>query len=120
MSFVKKTRTRTKVHCFCNKCNGALVDPRTKSKHTLRNINYKEAGLFELPDDDEMGDNEMEINFQEADEMDDNAMEYELLPELFSEIPGPLPERNYIFLTKKMSINESENSQPVKKGKFSD
>jgi hypothetical protein len=121
MSFAKKTRTRTKVHCFCNKCNGALVDPRTRSKHTLRSINSNEAGPSGLlPDDDEMGDNEMEINYQEADEMDDNAMEYEPLPELLSEITGPLPERNYIFLTKKMLINESENSQLVKKGKISD
>ena len=76
MSFANKIRTRTKVHCFCNKCNGALVDPKTRSKH--RSINYKEAGPSRLlPDDDEMGDNEIEINYQEADEMDYNAMEYE-------------------------------------------
>ena len=40
-------------------------------------------------------------------------MEYEL-----SDIPGLLPERNYLFLTKKMPINESENPQLVK-GKIS-
>ncbi|RGB30966.1 hypothetical protein C1646_764673 [Rhizophagus diaphanus] len=112
MSFAKKSRTRTKVHCFCNKCNGVLVDPRTRSKH--RSINYKEAGPFRLLlDDDEMGDNKIKINYQEADEMDYNVMEYEL-----PDIPGPLPERNYLFLTKKMPINESENSQLVK-GKIS-
>ena len=62
MSFAKKTKTRTKVHCFCNKCNGALVDPRTRSKH--RSINYKEAGPSGiLPDDDEMGDNEIKIDY---------------------------------------------------------
>ncbi|RGB39835.1 hypothetical protein C1646_754081 [Rhizophagus diaphanus] len=108
MSFAKKSRTRTKVYCFCNKCNGALVDLRTKSKH--RSINYKEAGPSRLlPDNDEMGDNEIEINYQEADKMDYKAMEYKL-----SDIPGPLPERNYLFLTKKMPINESENLQLVK------
>jgi hypothetical protein len=112
MSFTNKSRTRTKVHCFCDKCNGALVDPRTKSKHMLRNVNYNEAGPSGPP---EMGDNETEINYQEVDEMDDNAMEYEPLSELLTDIP---PERNYIFLTKKMPINKSEDSRLVK-GKFS-
>ncbi|CAB5193401.1 unnamed protein product [Rhizophagus irregularis] len=93
MSFAKKTRMRTKVHCFCNKCNGALVDPRTRSKH--RSINYKEDGPSGLlPDNDEIGDNEIEINYQEADEMDYNAIEYEPLSELSSDIPGPLPEED--------------------------
>ena len=96
MSFANKTRTRTKVHCFCNKCNGALVDPRTKAKHALKNINCKEAGLSGPPDN-KTGNNEIEINFQEADKMDDNAMEYEPLPELLSEIPGPLHEEIIIF-----------------------
>ncbi|PKC09213.1 hypothetical protein RhiirA5_415965 [Rhizophagus irregularis] len=113
MSFAKKTRMRTKVHCFCNKCNGALVDPRTRSKH--RSINYKEDGPSGLlPDNDEIGDNEIEINYQEADEMDYNAIEYEPLSELSSDIPGPLPVRNYLFLTKKIPINELENPQLVK------
>ena len=26
-------KRRTKVQCFCNKCNGKLVDPRTKRSH---------------------------------------------------------------------------------------
>ena len=29
MSFQTK-RVRTKVYCYCKKCNGSLVDPRTK------------------------------------------------------------------------------------------
>src|SRR5436190_4001925 len=29
-------RIRTKVFCYCKKCNGALVDPRTKLKHTTK------------------------------------------------------------------------------------
>src|ERR1044071_4373022 len=43
-------------------------------------------------------------------EIDDNAMEYD----------PPVTERDYNFLTKKMPINESEKSQIIKKGKFSD
>src|SRR5436189_1684777 len=29
-------KIRTKVFCYCKKCNGALVDPRTKLKHTSK------------------------------------------------------------------------------------
>src|SRR5437868_13951860 len=29
-------RIRTKVFCYCKKCNGTLVDPRTKLKHTSK------------------------------------------------------------------------------------
>ena len=27
------TKTRNKVQCDCSKCNGRLVDPRTRKKH---------------------------------------------------------------------------------------
>jgi hypothetical protein len=123
MTLDRKTRKRTKVQCFCNKCNGALADPRAKIKHMSRGINYQEVGLSELPD--EMSNIEMDYDEKDYDETDydetgDNEMEHEPLPEIFSEITGPLPERNYVFLTKKMPINESANSQFVKKGKFSD
>ena len=123
MSLNRSTRTRTKVQCFCNKCNSALVDLRTKKRHMSKRINYQEARPFRLPDemdDIEMDDNEIKINYQEVglfrlpdemgdiemndDETDDNAMEYPL----------------HIFLTKKLPINESAKSQFVKKGKISD
>jgi hypothetical protein len=110
MSFVKKTRTRTKVHCFCNNCKGALVDPRTKLRHKLKTINIQDVGPSEVSD--EMYDTEI----NQADETNDNEMEYEPLPETL-EITG---QRNYIFLTKKMPINKSAHSQIVKKGKISD
>src|SRR6266487_2736784 len=58
MSFAKSTRTRMKVQCFCNKCNGALVNPRTKKRHMSKRINYQEARPSGLPD--EMDDIEME------------------------------------------------------------
>src|SRR3989337_2117887 len=35
-------RIRTKVFC-CKKCNGALVDPRTKLKHASKYKNYQGA-----------------------------------------------------------------------------
>ena len=29
-------RTQSKVQCFCSKCNGNLVDPRTKKAHEMK------------------------------------------------------------------------------------
>ena len=29
-------RTWSKVQCFCSKCNGTLVDPRTKKTHEMK------------------------------------------------------------------------------------
>src|SRR5207248_7306331 len=117
MSLNRSTRTRTKVQCFCNKCNSALVNSRTKKRHMSKRINYQEVRPFGLPDemdDIEMNNNEIEINYQEVrpfglldemgdiemndDETDDNAMEYPL----------------HIFLTKKLPINELAKSQFVK------
>jgi len=39
-------RTRTKVYCYCKKCNGSLVDPRTKIQHSLKFKNYQEGEPF--------------------------------------------------------------------------
>jgi hypothetical protein len=126
MSFIIKPRTRTKVQCFCDKCEGELVDPRTKTKHEeLMTRKINNGRLSGLPDEmvpDEMGDIEMYDNGQEAgpselpglpdemrevdnNRMDDDAME--------------LPERNYNFLTKKLPMHESAKYQSVKKGKIS-
>src|SRR5215213_4928062 len=96
MSLAGSKRTRTKVQCFCIKCNGMLVDPRTKKSHMSRRIiNYQEVGPFWLPDemdddnemngnkmddnemdDNEMNDNEMDDNEMDDNEIDDNEMEY--------------------------------------------
>jgi hypothetical protein len=103
MSFARSTRTRTKVQCFCVKCNGALVDPRTKKRHVSKRINYGPS--------DEIDDIEM-VGYNEpgpSDEIGDIEMGY-----------NEFPERNLIFLTKKLPINESEKSQIIKKGKISD
>ena len=116
MSLAGSKRTRTKVQCFCIKCNGTLVDPRTKKSHMSRRIiNYQETGPSWLPDemndiemddngtDDEMDDdNEMDGNEMNDNEMDDNEMEYPL----------------HIFLTKKLPINKSAKYQKVKKEEY--
>src|ERR1700722_18627179 len=68
MSFAIKPRMRVKVQCFCDKCEGELVDLRMKTKHKelmSRKIKYQDAGLSGLPDkmddnkiyDDKMYDN---------------------------------------------------------------
>src|SRR5881398_3281977 len=108
MSLAGSKRTRTKVQCFCIKCNGTLVDPRTKKSHMSRRIiNYQEAGLSWLPD--EMDDIEMDDNGTDDNEMDDNEIED-------NEMEYPL----HIFLTKKLPINKSAKYQKVKKGRISD
>src|SRR5207249_1006930 len=66
MSFQTK-RVRTKVYYYCKKCNGSLVDPRTKKRHISKRINYEEPRPF-----DEIDDIEMDFN-----EIDDNAMEHD-------------------------------------------
>ena len=111
-----QTRTRTKVLCFCKKCNGLLVDPRTRSKHATKytsariNINLEqEAGPTPLP------------------EIIDPLPPLPPLPEIIDPLPDPLPdiidplsERNYSFLAKKVPIHESENFRKGKIGKISD
>ena len=94
MSFAIKPRTRAKVQCFCDKCEGELVDPRTKTKHEelmSRKIKYQDAGLSGLPDkmdDDEMYDNRQKTGLSglpdEMDIYDDNEQEASpfRLPEL--------------------------------------
>ena len=72
MSFAIKPRMRVKVQCFCDKCEGELVDLRMKMKHKefmSRKIKYQDAGLSGLPDkmdDDEMYDDEMYDNGQKT------------------------------------------------------
>lgn len=137
---VPTTRTRTKVHCFCRKCNGKLVDPRMKNTHIMKsagnysgNNNCQKAGPSITEPSDANDDNIMEYNQLHADDdnvmgydllyADDNVMEYNLLPEITDPLPEviePFSERNYVFLTKKMPIHEPANFQMVKKGKISD
>src|SRR5207248_3008107 len=138
MSLAGSKRTRTKVQCFCIKCNGTLVDPRTKKSHMSRRIiNSQEAGPSWLPDEiddiemddnrtddemdddnemngNEMNDNEMDDNEMDDNEMDDNEMDDNEMDD--NEMEYPL----HIFLTKKLPINKSAKYQKVKKGRISD
>src|SRR3954447_5050563 len=101
-------RIRTKVFYYCKKCNGVLVDPRTKLKHTSKyqpsiagpsravaepsgaepfSVNQSDAEPSDAePSDAEPSDTEPAINY---DEMEWNPIER-------------LSERNNIFLTKKL------------------
>ena len=114
MSFARKTSTRTKVYCYCKKCMGALVDPRTRNRHMAKKDtphDYQEAG----PSIDPERDNEM-------DDRDDNEMACDPLPEITDLLPEVInePQRNYSFLTKKLPMHESESFQTIKKRKISD
>src|ERR1041384_7861752 len=113
-------RIRTKVFCYCKKCNGALVDPRTKLKHMTKyqssiagpssavaepsgaepfGVNQSDAEPSDAePSDAEPSDAEPAINY---DEMEWDPIER-------------LSERNNIFLTKKLSHESAK-----RKGKIS-
>src|ERR1044071_9161751 len=88
-------RIRTKVFCYCKKCNGALVDPRTKLKHTSK---YQSSIADPSSADAELSDAKPAINY---DEMEWDPIER-------------LSERNNIFLTKKLSYESAK-----RKGKIS-
>ena len=88
------TRTRTKIYCFCKKCNGLLlVDPRTKNSHMSK---YTGSSITE-PSNDDAPSNDSDIEME---------MEYN---------KSPLSGSNYLFLTKKLPIQ-----QKIKKEKISD
>src|SRR5436305_14865665 len=128
MSLAESKRTRTKVQCFCIKCNGTLIDPRMKKSHMLRRISkYQEVRPSWLPDemddiemddnrtDDEMDDdNEMNGNEMDDNKMDDNEIDDNEIDD--NEMEYPL----HIFLTKKLPINKLAKYQKVKKGRISD
>jgi hypothetical protein len=131
----KTTRTRTKVHCFCKKCKGLLVDPRTKRKHSLKytslvennfdGINdYQETGSSNTKSSESNANKQSEAGPSNAEPSNDvviDEIEYDLLPEITDLSPEIIEvDNNYFFLTKKLPIHESAKSQKVKKGKISD
>lgn len=130
------TRIRTKVHCYCERCDGKLVDPRTKEKHKLKyklrnfsgNNNYQEVGPSIIEPSDADDNDAVEYDPLHADNDNDDAdsnniMDYHLLSEIagsLSEVIEPSSERNYSFLIRKMPIHKSVKFQSVRKGKLSD
>ena len=104
MSF-QTARTRTKVICFCKKCKGSLVDPRTKLDHKSRFTVVKN-----LSDSfNNSVNNAIDSN---------NQMECDLIVPIADVLlPEIMAERNYIFLTNKSLMLESKK---LRKGKISD
>lgn len=120
--------TRTKVHCYCKKCGGKLVDPRTRDSHRLKHKyadNYQETG----PSNAEPSYANKNYNYQQEAEPSNIGLSLphaignnDSLPgntDSLPEIIEPLFENNFSFLIKKMSIHESAKSQNIKKGKIS-
>jgi hypothetical protein len=120
--------TRTKVHCFCKKCGGKLVDPRTRDNHRLKYKhanNYQEVG----PSNAEPSYADEDYNYQQETGPSDvepstsyairNNDSLPVITDSLPEIIEPLFEKNFSFLTKRMPIHESAKSQ-IKKGKISD
>jgi len=129
-------RIRTKVFCYCKKCNGALVDPRTKLKHTSKYNNYQGAessitgpsrAVAEPSDAEHFGVNQSDAEPSDAEPSDAepsdaerfgvNPSDAEPADEMEWDPIERLSERNNIFLTKKLPIHESAK---IRKGKISD
>src|SRR3989337_2014778 len=109
---------RTKVFCYCKKCNGALVDPRTKLKHTSKYNNYQGAEssiagpsrAVAKPSDDEPSDSEP----SDAERFGVNPSDAEPYNEMEWDPIERLSERNNVFLTKKLPHESAK-----RKGKIS-
>ena len=113
----KITRTRTFKICYCRKCDGRkLVDPRTKEEHESKYVrinfdinNYQEAGPSDTGPSDTVPDTR-----PSADAFDNNfdvEIEYKLLP-MITDLSS---ERNYCYLTKKLSVLLYTNRQSKKR-----
>lgn len=109
------TRTRTKVFCFCEKCNGKPVDPRTKDSHRL-----KYSSSAGEPSNTWTSNPESSNTIDNDDPLPEIIDPIDPSPMIIDDIIVPLPlERNHSFLTKKRPIHESKKSN-TKKGKISD
>ena len=70
-------RTRTKVFCYCKDCNGALVDPRMKTKHMSKiriipEIEFDDETELTGNNDEMMGNND-EMTGNNDDDKTTNA-----------------------------------------------
>ena len=98
-------RIRTKVFCYCKKCNGALVDPRTKLKHTSKyqsSIAGPSRAVAEPSGAEPFGVNQSDAEPSDAEfAINYDEMEWDPIERL--------SERNNIFLTKKLSHESAKN-----------
>src|ERR1043165_8637810 len=130
-------RTRTKVFCYCKDCNGALVDPRTKTKHMSKiriipEIEFDDETELTGNNDETTGNNDETTGNNDEMEFDDetdinNEMEFDDetgindkmefddetgINDEMERLPDPLPkrspERNYLFLTNNLPNTDPE------------
>src|SRR6266496_1054034 len=96
-------RIRTKVFCYCKKCNEALVDPRTKLKHTSKyqsSITGPSRAVAEPSGAEPFGINQSDAEPSDAEPSDaEPSINYD---EMEWDPIERLSERNNIFLTKKL------------------
>ena len=125
-------RTRTKVYCYCKKCNGSLVDPRTKIQHSLKFKNYQEGEPFiagpSNVEPSDAGPSNIEPSYAEPSNAgpsdagpsnaDSNTELSDAIPTFDDDLYNEMKiKSNNFFLTKKLPTHESAKS---KKGKISD
>jgi len=125
-------RTRTKVYCYCKKCNGSLVDSRTKIQHSLKFKNYQEGEPFiagpSNVEPSDAGPSNVEPSYAEPSNAgpsdagpsnaDSNTELSDAIPTFDDDLYNEMKiKSNNFFLTKKLPTHESAKS---KKGKISD
>jgi hypothetical protein len=55
-----RSRKRNQKRCFCSKCNGIYVDPRTAKKHSMNRNIVTNTSAVSLQDENENDSNENE------------------------------------------------------------
>src|SRR6266496_4199585 len=100
-------RIRTKVFCYCKKCNGTLVDLRTKLKHTSKyqlSIAGPSRAVAEPSGTEPFGVNQSDAEPSDAEPaINYNEMEWDPIEQL--------SERNNIFLTKKLPHESAKRKE---------
>ena len=57
-----RSRKRNQKRCFCSKCNGIYVDPRTAKKHSMNRNIVTNTSAVSLQDENENDSNENDSN----------------------------------------------------------
>ena len=97
-------RTRMRVKCYCKKCNGKLVDPRTKDQHSLNTSQQLTLDLNELRQSTQMTSMTSELSGL-SQSTDDLWADVDELPSSHNELLSSLDIENIIIFTEKTSPN---------------
>jgi hypothetical protein len=107
------TRKRTKVRCFCSKCNGKLVDPRTKKAHEQKDSTSLETSdeqLTSLPIDTNFSNETNEVPQVLVEEFDSllvQSLDPMTADDIYSTPIFDYNEPNFNFRPRKKGVKKS-------------